>query len=116
MPRRIVVEIRRNELSTAQTSVWPWEVAILNFIHPGGVKEVGEEHADNEVLDPASEFARLEKKYAFDKETHEVRVHKVYGTPPLGIDKLAEAMQKSLEEPTAEDEQPRARRRAAASS
>ncbi len=98
MPRRIVVDIRRNELHTHRASFWPWELPILSFIHGGNIKEVGEEECENRVLDPTAEYERLERRFGFDKETHAIRVHAVYGTPPLGVDKLAERMKGHLEE------------------
>jgi hypothetical protein len=98
MPRRIIVDIRRNELHTHRADFWPWEIPILQFIHKDGIKEVGEHHVENRVLDPQTEFERLERRFGFDKETHKIRVHEVYGNPPLGVSKLAEAMQPALEE------------------
>lgn len=99
MSRRIVLEIRRSELHTVpRASYWPWELPILQFIHGDNVKELGEEDSDKRILDPVNEFERLERRFGFDKETHVRRVHTVYGAPPLGISKLAEAMRPALEE------------------
>jgi hypothetical protein len=98
MPRRVIVDIRRNELHTHRSDFWPWELPLLQFIHKGDVKEVGEHDVENRVLDPEQEFERLERRYGFDKETHKIRVHEVYGNPPLGVQKLAEAMQGHLDE------------------
>ena len=98
MPRRIIVDIRRNELHTHRTDVWPWEVPILQFIHKNDVKEIGEHDVENRVLDPQVEYERLERRYGFDKETHEIRVAAVYGAGPLGVQRLADAMKRHIEE------------------
>lgn len=103
MPNKIVLQIRRSELHTLRASFWPWERPILDFIHKGNIKDVGEESTDQRILDPVNEFERLERRYGFDKETHIVRVHAVYGAPPLGINKLEEVMRSHLEEQAEND-------------
>jgi hypothetical protein len=121
--RRVICNVRHNELLTQKQDYPPWELPILRLIHKDQVEELETIQTADPVPDPGIEFERLQRRYGFDKETHQPRVEIVYGSAPLGVQRLAEAMKLDLEQqaeadeimhgPVAEDAPPTGKRRRA---
>ncbi len=87
-----IIDVRISELLTKQVSCVPWEVPILEAIHGGNVRLVGEEEIDREPPTPAEEYQRLNNKYRGNKEEDDSIVAKVYGSHQAGLARIAEEM------------------------
>lgn len=88
-----IVDIRVSELLTKQVSCVPWEVPILEALHGGNVRLVGEEEVDRvPPASPQDEYLRLSNRYRGNKDDENTIVAQVYGTQQGGIANLREAM------------------------
>lgn len=91
--RYINCTVRRSELSSIATSVLPWDIPVLEFLH--GVENVtvtGEEDKPAQVDSAQAEYTRMEQAYGKDSETQQTFVSQVYGNGGMGVAKLAAFM------------------------
>lgn len=88
----LICDVRISELLTKQVSCVPWEVPILEALHGGNVKIVGEEEIDRDPPSPGDEYLRLTNRYRGNKEEETAIVAQVYGSHQAGVNKLREEM------------------------
>jgi hypothetical protein len=106
--RLIKIIIHKNELTHVAKSVPPWEVPLIDAIHKGAIKQVGETDSFDPLPDAKSEYARLERCYREFRDdngdyTGETVVGAVYGRFGAGIANLAKAIADSEPEPSVND-------------
>lgn len=93
--RRLNVRLTRSENESAQLAIPAWEIPVLQAVHGPEKVEVDE---DSETFDElpypnaGQEFDRLSRRYKEDIQSGVLFVAAIYGQPPLGLNKLAEAI------------------------
>lgn len=101
------VKITRDPHTVYNRSVFPWEIAILEFtFEEGNVQRIGGvERTDAPYPEPAEEFNRLVLAYGSDPQTGVPYAASVYGQASQGVN----ALRRAIAEAKAEDEATRPR-------
>lgn len=93
------VKIKRDDWTTYNRPVLPWEIAILEYTFGDGNVERMHVFVDNELEYPDSkdEFHRLIGTYGSDPESGIPYVSSVYGNASAGVNHLRRVMTEAFE-------------------
>lgn len=110
--RYLKVKVRRNECDEIHRSIPPWELPLLQSIHPTGVTVVGEVEVKRAVPPPEVEYERLGRKYREFRDengdyTGESVVAACYGRFQTGVNALARAIDEATRAATNDDSEGR---------
>lgn len=88
------IKVKRDDYTTYNKPVFPWEVPVLEYMFgEGNVERLNEfETSDAPYPDAREEFFRLEKAYGSDPDTHISFACSVYGQAATGINALRRAI------------------------
>lgn len=94
------VKIKRDDWTTYNRPVLPWEIAILEYTFGEGNVERMHVFVDNttEYPDAKDEFHRLIGTYGSDPESGIPYVSSVYGNASAGVNHLRRVMQEAFDE------------------
>lgn len=96
------VKVKRDERTTHNRAVAPWEIPMLEFLFgEGNVEALGEyEIVRQDYPAPQEEFHRLKVRYGRNPETHEDNVVSVFGNARRGVEALSVMIDKAREADT----------------
>jgi hypothetical protein len=97
--RYVRVTVKRDNNTTSNSFVAPWEVPILRHLFEDGNVEELDEHAvsQRDYPDAAAEFQRLAKVYGGDTTSGIAHVVSVFGEGMRGVKSLREMIEESVE-------------------
>lgn len=89
------VKVKRDDYTTYNRAVLPWEIPVLEFTFgEGNVDRTGVFVDTKEDYPEArEEMYRLEKVYGFDRKTEVPHVASVYGQAAMGVNRLRQAIE-----------------------